>query len=137
MGTLLPILVLIGTLVALVTAILALQAWIRLRRTRAALRSHLSSEVAWLARRTTELEENFAILNTRSQALPVRITELQHNLATLRVLTNALGTSLQQAQRLLSSTSLSSSLIHPFAEAFRSGSNEGSVNSGEGEASRT
>ena len=137
MGTLLTILVLASALVALATAVFALRAWLRLRRTRAALRSHLSSEVARLAHRTTELEENLAALNARSQALPVRITELQQNIATLRVLTNALGTSLRQAQRLLSSTSLSSSLVQPFAEAFRNRRSGSSVDSEEGEAPRS
>jgi chromosome segregation ATPase len=97
---------------------LALRAGLKLRRTRAALRSHLSSEVARLARRATELEENLAALDARSQTLPVRISELQRNLATLRVLTHALGTSLRQVQKLLSSTGLKSSLAGPL-QAFR------------------
>src|SRR5215207_5470138 len=123
MGTLLIILVLASALVALVAAIFALQAGLKLRRTRAALRSRLSSEVARLVRRTTELEENLATLDTRAQALPVRISELQQNLATFRVLANALGTSLRQAQRLLSSTGLKSSLARPLAEIFQTARN--------------
>ncbi len=132
MGTFLIILVLASALVALVAAISALRAGLNLRRTRAALRSHLQSEVARLARRTTELEKNLAALDGRAQALPVRILELQQNLATLRILANALGTSLRQAQKLLSSP------VRPFAGAFqalrnaRSGSSAGLERQGDG-----
>ncbi len=119
MGTLLIILVLASALVALVAAASALRAGLKLRRTRAALRAHLSSEVARLAQRTTELEENLAALDARAQTLPVQVSELQQNLATLRVLANALGTSLRQAQRLLSPTGLKSFLSRPLAEGFQ------------------
>ena len=140
MGTLLIILVLASALVALIAAISALRAGLRLRRTRAALRSHLSFEVAQLARRTSEMEKSLTALDARAQALPVRISELQQNLAALRVLTDALGTSLRQAQRLLSSTGLKSSLARPLAVIFQTVRNGGSSNpagSGqEGEAPR-
>ncbi|MDP8951368.1 MAG: hypothetical protein M3N18_03845 [Actinomycetota bacterium] len=119
MGTFLTILVLASALVALVAGISALRAGLKLRRTRAALRSHLQSEVARLTRRTTELEKNLAALDVRAQALPLRIFELQQNLATLRILANALGTSLRQAQKLLSSTGLKSILLRPLTEAFQ------------------
>ena len=102
MVTLLTIPVLVSALVALVTGISALRAGLRLRRTRAALRSHLYSEIDRLAHRATELEESLAALDARAQALPVRVSELQRNLAALRVLTNALGTSLRQAHKILS-----------------------------------
>ena len=102
MVTLLTIPVLVSALVALVTGISALRAGLRLRRTRAALRSHLYSEIDRLTHRATELEESLAALDARAQALPVRVSELQQNLAALRVLTNALGTSLRQAQKILS-----------------------------------
>ena len=102
MATLLTIPVLVSALVALVTGISALRAGLRLRRTRAALRSHLYSEIDRLTHRATELEESLAALDARAQALPVRVSELQRNLAALRVLTNSLGTSLRQAQKILS-----------------------------------
>jgi hypothetical protein len=102
MVTLLTIPVLVSALVALMTGISALRAGLRLRRTRAALRSHLYSEIDRLAHRATELEESLAALDARAQALPVRVSELQRNLAALRVLTNSLGTSLRQAQKILS-----------------------------------
>ena len=139
MGTLLIILVLASALVAFVAAISALRAGLRLRRTRAALRTHLSSEVTRLARRTAEVEKSLAALDARAQALPVRISELQQNLATLRVLVNALGTSLRQAQRLLSYTGLKSSLA-PLVGIFqtvRNGGNSGPAGPRrEGEAPR-
>ncbi len=102
MVTLLTIPVLVSALVALVTGISALRTGLRLRRTRAALRSHLYSEIDRLTHRATELEESLAALDARAQALPVRVSELQRNLAILRVLTNYLGTSLRQAQKILS-----------------------------------
>jgi hypothetical protein len=102
MVTLLTIPVLVSALVALVTGSSALRAGLRLRRTRAALRSHLYSEIDRLAHRATELEKSLAALDARAQALPALVSELQQNLAVLRVLTNALGTSLLQAQRILS-----------------------------------
>jgi hypothetical protein len=118
METLLVILVLASGFVALVAAVSALWAGLRLRRARIVLRIYLSAEVARLAGRATELEKNLTALDARAQALPVRIAELQQNLITLRILTNALVTSLRQAQRFLSSTSLKSSLAKPLAEAF-------------------
>jgi hypothetical protein len=118
MGVILIILVFASALVAFVTAIFALRAGLKLRRTRAALRSHLYSEIAELSYRTAELEKNLTALEARAAALPVRLFELQRNLATLQVLANALGTSLRQAQRILSFTSLKSSLAKPLAKAF-------------------
>jgi chromosome segregation ATPase len=126
MGTFLTILVLASALVALVAAISALRSGLKLRRTRAALGPHLRSELARLARRTTELEKNLAALDLRAQALPVRIFELQQNLATLRILANALGTSLTQAQKLLSFANLRSSLPRPLAEASQATRNRNS-----------
>jgi hypothetical protein len=114
MGTVLTILVLASALVAVVAAIFALSAGLRLRRTHAELRSHIFSEVARLARRTSELEDNLAAVDARAQALPVRISEIQQNLATLRILANLLGTSLRQVQAVLYSTNLKSSLTEAF-----------------------
>ncbi len=118
MGTILIILVIASALVAFVTAIFALRAGLKLRRTRAALRSHLYSEIAQLSYRTAELEKNLAALHARAEALPIRIFELQQNLATLQVLTNTLGDSLRQAQRVFSFTSLKSSLLRALAKVF-------------------
>ena len=118
METLLIVLVLASALVALVAAIFALRAGLKLRRARATLRSRLSSEIVQLTHRATELEKNLAALDVRAQALPVRISELQQNLAAVRVLTNALGASLSQAEKILSFTSLKSSISEPLIEAF-------------------
>ena len=101
MGTFLTILVLASGLAAFVTGIRALQAGLRLRRTRLGLWGHLLSEVSRLAGRAAEVEKNLTALDARTGVLPVRVLELQHNLATLRILTSALGTSLRQAQRAL------------------------------------
>ena len=119
MGTFPIMSALASAFVALVAALFALRGWLRLRRTRAALRYHLLSEVARLANRATEIEKNLAALDARAQALPIQVSELQQNLATLRILTNVLGTSLRQAQRILSSTGLKSSLARSLAEAYK------------------
>ena len=115
MWTFLAILTLAGALAALATGVVALRAWIGLRRTRTALLSGLGAEVARLAGRTAELEKGLAALDARSAALPVRISELQRNLATLQVLTNALAVSLRQAQRVLYPAGLKASLAKPLA----------------------
>ena len=109
MGTLILISILAGAVLALVAAIGALRAYLRLRRTRAALQSNLTEEVDRLSRRTGELEENLATLDARSQQLPIQIAELQQSLSTLRVLTTALAATLQQAQKVLSYSALKTS----------------------------
>jgi peptidoglycan hydrolase CwlO-like protein len=106
MGTLILISILVGAVLALVAAIGALRAYLRLRRARAALQSNLTEEVDLLSRRTGELEENLSTLDARAQQLPIQIAELQQSLSTLRVLTAALAATLQQAQRVLSYSAL-------------------------------
>ena len=118
MGTFLIILILASAFVAFVAGISALRAGLRLRRTRLALQSHFSLEVAQLAGRATELEKSLTALDARAQALPVRISELQQNLATLRILANALGVSLRQAQRALSATAARTSIAKSLSVAF-------------------
>jgi hypothetical protein len=115
MGTLLVILTLGGALAALAAGVLALRAYLGLRRTRAAVLDGLVVEVARLAGRTAELEIRLAALDARANALPVRISDLHQNLTTLRVLTNALTGTLGQAQRVLSPAGLKSSLAKPLA----------------------
>jgi len=102
MTWLLLALILIGAVLALVTGIRALEAWLRYRRARIELRDHLTDEVANLLSRTGEMEENLTNLEARSQQLPIQIAELQESLTTLRILTSALTTSLQQLSRALS-----------------------------------
>jgi septal ring factor EnvC (AmiA/AmiB activator) len=106
MGTVFLILIPLGAVLSLVTAVFALRAYLRLRRTRAALTGQLTEEVADLAERTGELERGIADLDARAQQLPVRISELQQSLSTLRVLTGALANTLRQAQRVLSYSAL-------------------------------
>ena len=102
MTWLLLALILIGAVLALVTAVRALGAWLRYRRARIELRDHLTDEVANLLSRTGEMEENLTNLEARSQQLPVQIAELQESLTTLRILTSALTSTLQQLSRALS-----------------------------------
>ncbi|MDP8949392.1 MAG: hypothetical protein M3N00_04005 [Actinomycetota bacterium] len=102
MGTVVVILVLVGAAFALVAAVGALRAYLRLRRARAAFQNHLTEEVARLSRRTGELEKSISALDARAQELPVQISELQQSLATLQVLSGALATSLRQVQTVLS-----------------------------------
>ena len=106
MGTLFLISILAGAVLALVAAIGALRAYLRLRRARAALQTDLTEEVDHLSRRTGELEETLSTLDARAQQLPIQIAELQQSLSTLRVLTEALAATLRQAQRVLSYSAL-------------------------------
>jgi Sec-independent protein translocase protein TatA len=98
--------ILLGAAISLVTAIRALGAYLRFRRTRAAFQSEVTEEVARLTARTDELERNLSALDARASELPIQISELQQSLDTLQVLTNALGTSLRQVQRVLSFNAL-------------------------------
>ena len=106
MGSVLVILILVGAALALVAAVVAIRAYLRFRRARAALQHHLTQEVVRLSQRTDELEKSLSALDARAQQLPVQISELQQSLATLQVLTGALATSLAQAQRVLSYSAL-------------------------------
>lgn len=113
MTSLLLVIALIGALLALVTGVRALRAWLRYRRARATLQDHMTEEVAGLLSRTGELEKNLSALDARSQQLPIRIAELQENLTTLRILTSALSISLRQLQRVLSFNALKTlSAVH-------------------------
>ena len=91
-----------GAVLALVTALAALGAYLRYRQARAELQENLTSEVERLSQRTGELERGLISLQERSARLPISISGLQQNLSTLQVLTGALAASLAQAQTLLS-----------------------------------
>jgi septal ring factor EnvC (AmiA/AmiB activator) len=106
MGNVLVILIIVGSALALVAALGALRAYLRLRRARAALQTHLTEEVASLSQRTGELEKSISALDARAQQLPVQVSELQQSLATLQILTEALATSLRQTQKVLSYSAL-------------------------------
>ena len=92
----------IGALLALVSALAALGAYLRYRRARIELQERLGSEVERLAQRAGELERGAVALQERSAQLPISISGLQQNLSTLQVLAGALAGSLNQAQRVLS-----------------------------------
>jgi chromosome segregation ATPase len=119
MGTLFLISILAGAVLALVAAIGALRAYLRLRRARAALQSNLTEEVDRLSRRTGELEETLSTLDARAQQLPIQIAELQQSLSTLRVLTEALAATLRQAQRVLSYSALKTLSAGRIADLLR------------------
>ena len=119
MGTLFSILILAGAVLALVAAIGALRAYLRLRRARAALQNNLTEEVDRLSRRTGELEETLTTLDARAQQLPIQIAELQKSLSTLRVLTEALAATLRQAQRVLSYSALKTVSAGRIADRLR------------------
>ena len=106
MGIFLLILILVGAALALVTAVIALRAYLQLRRARAALNQRLNEEISDLARRTGEMERSLSDLDARALQLPIRISELQQSLSTLRVLTQALAATLRQARRVLSYSAL-------------------------------
>jgi septal ring factor EnvC (AmiA/AmiB activator) len=120
MGYILVILMLVGAAFALACAVVALRAYLRLRRARAAFSQHLTGEVDDLTRRTAELEESLSELEARAEQLPVQIAELQQSLATLRVLTEALSTSLRQVQKVLSYSALKTLSATRLAEILQS-----------------
>ena len=62
MSTVLLILILVGALISLFAAVRALGAYLRFRRARAGFQSEVTDEVARLAERTTELENNLSAL---------------------------------------------------------------------------
>ena len=102
MTVILFILIVIGALISLFAAILALGAYLAFRRARAAFQIEVTDEVERLAERTTELETNISALDARAAELPIQIAELQESLSTLRVLTGTLSASLRQVQKILS-----------------------------------
>ena len=111
MGLFFLILILLGAGLAVVSAVVALGAYLRYRRARVELQQRLSAEVERLARRAGELERGAATLQARTAALPVTIGELQHSLSTLRILSGALASSLAQARKVLS-YSLSEAVVN-------------------------
>ncbi len=121
MGTVLRILVLLGAALAVVAAVRALSAYLRLRRARAALQDHLTDEVVRLGGRTGELEKSLSQLEVSAQRLPVQISELQQSLTTLQILTGALATSLRQAQKVLSYSALKGLSAARVADLLRVG----------------
>ncbi len=125
MVTLLIVLIVLGALLALISAILAIGAWLRFRRARAAFQNEVTEEVAQLARRAGELENNLSKLDARAKQLPIHISELQQSLATLTILTGALSTTLRQAQRVLSYSAIKTLSSTRIAELLKRHSTPG------------
>ena len=120
MDFVLLVILVIGSLVVLVAAIVALRAWLSLARSRRALQSRFGDEVQGLAGRTQKLEARLNTLDARAQELPPRVAHLQENLETLRVLTVALGTTLRQSQNVLSYSGFKTSGTARIADTLRS-----------------
>lgn len=118
MATVLVILVLLGALSALVSGLVALGAYLSLRRVRRELGEIVLAEVEDLGRRAAGLEEGLRALDARAQALPVRIDRLQRNLATLNLLAGVLAASVGGLRRVLTPVGLKSSLATPLARAL-------------------
>jgi chromosome segregation ATPase len=106
MYVVIAILITLGAMISLFTAVRALGAYLRFRRARATFQSEVTDEVARLAARTDELERNISALDARASELPIQISELQRNLDNLQILTRALGTALRQVQKVLSFNAL-------------------------------
>jgi chromosome segregation ATPase len=121
MATVLVILILVSAALALVAAVGAIRAYLRLRRARAGFQTHLTEEVARLSRRTGELEQSLSALEARAQVLPVQIAELQSSLATLQILTGALAATLRQTQKVLSYSALKTLSAARLADLLRFG----------------
>lgn len=115
---LLTILVL-GTLLTLVTAIIAARAGLRAFIAHVELRDRLASEVESLSQRAGELEIRTARLQEQTQELPVKVGRVQENLAVLRILTRNLYASLAQARRALSYSGIKASGTSWLAQAAR------------------
>ncbi len=100
------VLIVVGALLAVVSGVRAVRAWLSYRRVRGEFQGHLASEVDDLARKTAEIEQSLASLEVRTQQLPIRISELQQSLSNLSILTEALAATLRQSQQILSYTAL-------------------------------
>lgn len=109
MSPILVVILVLGTVLTLVTAVMAIRAGVSAFVAQARLRSQLASEVERLSQRAGELEERTARLERRTQELPVKIDRVQENLADLRLLTGNLYATLVQARRMLSYSGLKTS----------------------------
>lgn len=109
MSPILVVILVVGTVLTLVTAVMAIRAGLSAFVAQARLRSQLASKVERLSQRASELEERTARLERRTQELPVKIDRVQENLADLRVLTGNLYVTLAQARRMLSYSGLKTS----------------------------
>ena len=96
------VLIPVGALLALAAGLVALRSWLKLRRTRLAVREEVSTSVERLAGRTGEIEEKLKVLDARAGVLPVHLYEIQQSLTTLKVLTRTLATSANRAREALS-----------------------------------
>lgn len=109
MSPILLVILVVGALLALVTAAIAIRAGLSAFVAQLRLRRELASEVERLSQRAGELEEKTARLERRTRELPVKMGRVQENLADLRVLTGNLYVTLSQARRALSYSGMKTS----------------------------
>lgn len=102
MSPILTAILVVGTLLFLVTTVIAIRAGVSAFLTQARLRREVLSEVERLSRRAGELESRASRLENRVQELPVKIARMQESLADLRVLSANLYITLSQLRRMLS-----------------------------------
>ncbi|WP_047863864.1 hypothetical protein [Rubrobacter aplysinae] len=99
----------IGSVLTLVAAVVALRAGIRAFVTQVRLRRDLASEVDSLGRRAGELTSRTARLEESTRELPVTLSRTQENLAELRILSGNLYVTLTQMRRILSYSGIKTS----------------------------
>lgn len=109
MSPILTVILALGTVLTLVTAVIAIRAGLSAFVAQARLRRTLALEVDRLSQRAGELEERTARLERRTRELPVKIGRMQESLADLRVLTGNLYITLTQARRMLSYSGIKTS----------------------------
>ncbi len=109
MSPLLAAILIIGSVLTLVAAVVALRAGIRAFVTQVRLRRDLASEVDSLGRRAGELTSRTARLEESTRELPVTLSRTQENLAELRILSGNLYVTLTQMRRILSYSGIKTS----------------------------
>ena len=109
MSPLLAAILIIGSVLTLVAAVVALRAGIRAFATQVRLRRELASEVDSLGRRAGELTSRAARLEESTRELPVTLSRTQENLAELRILSGNLYVTLTQMRRILSYSGIKTS----------------------------
>lgn len=109
MSPILATILILGAILSLVSAVMAIRAGVSAFVTQARLRRELTAEVESLSIRAGELAERSARLEAKTRDLPVSLGRMQEDLADLRVLSGNLYVTLSQARRMLSYSGMKSS----------------------------
>jgi hypothetical protein len=109
MSPILVIILVIGTVLTLVTTVIAIRAGVGAFVAQVRLRRELASEVDRLGQRAGELESRASRLEESVQDLPVAVVRVQRNLAELRILSGNLYVTLTQLRRVFSYSGLKTS----------------------------